>query len=237
MLSSVLFLLLSVSFYIGSLRADITVNGFTFPKCVQPKDMIYYANTVSIQEALRTCLTFVKDAALIPGYVTGEVSNVSAQIYINNLIGIDEISNTATIDFFMTLRWKDYRLHMPDVFNAYAKQTKGKFGSNAPIDITSALTSSENPVPSAIWRPSIAFPEAIDITETDYYYRLYNTSEILYLTHRIGTFVQTSFDYKEYPYDTQTITFRFFGFSFPKTLLMFVPEKNTSAKYPGIDFW
>jgi hypothetical protein len=73
------------------------------------------------------CIKKIKDPLLFPGFYTHQTVYVNTSIFINNLIEIDEISNTMKLDLFWVLDWVDPRLSMPALFDA--------MGYDGPIDL------------------------------------------------------------------------------------------------------
>ena len=80
----------------------------------------------------------------------------SLQICINNLISINELDGTATVDMYFRLRWADPRWVFTDDMwsNVNPRMTSGG------VDITQFVTSTLVPLP--LWLPDIYFEDAVD---------------------------------------------------------------------------
>ena len=74
--------------------------------CVNESTLVYdYENEPSIVGTFVNCLRTVQDAMIAPYYDLGSRINVSTEVFLNNLISIDEVSSTVTIDFFFKTYW------------------------------------------------------------------------------------------------------------------------------------
>lgn len=51
------------------------------------------------------CLIYAQDAMIAPYYTTGQQINVSTELFLNNLIKVDEVTSTVTLDFFFLTYW------------------------------------------------------------------------------------------------------------------------------------
>ena len=183
-------------------------------ECVNASSLTFDDDdNVAVEEALATCLKNIKDPSMTPMLKTGIPLDVNVTVYINNLISINEIENTATIDLFIAFNWFDQRLLMPDLYKELSKKNITIIELTPLIGADLITGDSFN-----LWKPAISYPEAISNDETDFYLRLSNPwnpslgSLVSYLSHRVITLVQTDFNYKTYPDDKQVITFRFFPF-------------------------
>lgn len=76
--------------------------------CVNETTLVYGMNNrVSITDTIVQCLLTLKDGQLFPGYITQTMVNVSVQVVLNNLVSIDPLSDSVTIDFFLNFQWSD----------------------------------------------------------------------------------------------------------------------------------
>lgn len=74
--------------------------------CVDESSLVYtYENEPSIVGTFVECLKTVQDAMIAPYYDTGVRINVSTEVFLNNLIDVDEVSSTVTLDFFFNTIW------------------------------------------------------------------------------------------------------------------------------------
>lgn len=101
--------------------------------------------------SFQQCLKYIGgDGPLFPGYSTGEQVQVQVDVSLDNLIEIDEVTNTVTLDFFLNLQWTDYRIYMPALFDAVGIQF---------IDITPAMFQQNIfGAETGFWLPDVLFP-------------------------------------------------------------------------------
>jgi len=106
------------------------------------------------------------------------------------------------------------------------------------VDISEAATiSNVQGVQPLIWVPDIVFPDAISITKSEQYLKIYPNGQIRRMEHFIMTFSQSSMNYQEYPCDSQNITIRFFSFTLTSDQLIFTPFDVASGLItPPVDF-
>lgn len=77
--------------------------------CVNESTLAYdYENNPSIIGTFVNCLRTVQDAMIAPYYDLGSRINVSTEVFLNNLISIDEVSSTVTVDFFFKTFWVSF---------------------------------------------------------------------------------------------------------------------------------
>jgi len=93
-----------------------------------------FQGNVLVEKTIVNCVNSF-DALLYPGLAFGTVETVNITIYINNLISIQEVSNTASLDFFVNLKWVDPRLNMPNLWTHLENQ-----GSNSDCKAVHVLT-------------------------------------------------------------------------------------------------
>jgi hypothetical protein len=74
--------------------------------CVNDSTVVYnYENVPSVIGTLINCLNAVQDGLLAPFYETGSRINVSTEIFLNNLISVDEVSSTVSLDLYFNTMW------------------------------------------------------------------------------------------------------------------------------------
>lgn len=123
--------------------------------CVNESSLVYSPHgPVSIMGTLAKCMENMGgDIVFYPGYNTGSMVNVSVYVSLNNLILIDEVTNTVTLDVYMYLSWIDPRLVMPALFNQL------NFQYLSGIDITDAVNQQNiYGVNTNIWLPDVLYP-------------------------------------------------------------------------------
>jgi hypothetical protein len=120
--------------------------------CVNSSSLVYDSNgVVSIMKTFQLCLENIGgDGPLFPGYSTGGQVAVEVDVSLDNLIRIDEVTNTVSLDFFLNLEWYDYRIFMPALFAV--------LGQSA-IDITPAMNMQNIfGAETGFWLPDVLFP-------------------------------------------------------------------------------
>ena len=130
-----------------------------------------------------------------------------------NLVQIDEITQLVTLDLKFRLYWFDNRFN---VTPAMFKALNPSYSQNG-VDITVIHASGK----LAIWLPDVDFVEAQTISELQVSLRLKPNGIIYWSRHIRMQLSQTSFNYANYPLDSQTITLHFSSYAFPSQLLNF----------------
>ena len=74
--------------------------------CVNDSSVVYmYDGVPSIVGTFVNCLKNVQDAMIAPFYDNGQIINVSTEVFLNNLILVDEAASSITLDFFFLTYW------------------------------------------------------------------------------------------------------------------------------------
>jgi hypothetical protein len=74
--------------------------------CVNDSTIVYnYENDASIIGTFINCLDAVQDGLVAPYYDLGGRINVSTEMFLNNLIAVDEVESTVTLDVFFSVYW------------------------------------------------------------------------------------------------------------------------------------
>ena len=77
--------------------------------CVNESSVVWnYAHEPSIIGTFVNCIANVQDAMLAPYYARGQIINVSTAVFLNNLISVDEVTTSVTLDFFFMNEWVSY---------------------------------------------------------------------------------------------------------------------------------
>jgi hypothetical protein len=92
-----------------------------YPPCLNSTDLenSKYMDSTSVQSALKLCFERILDPLMYPGYVKGSLMNLSISFNLNNLIEVNEVKNTITLDFFINMQWIEPRLNMPDFWTQW----------------------------------------------------------------------------------------------------------------------
>ena len=154
-------------------------------------------------------------------YFTGEATSVSTGLGINNLMEINEVEGTCTMDIFFELYWKEPRLNLTNLFNVMIKSNPHieKDG----IDITTYYQ--DNPPLQSdpqIFMPDINFIDARSIDIIAYKTTIFPNGYIFSSQHMVLETVQPLFDYHDYPIDNQIIQIRYENYAVPDDIVKLV---------------
>lgn len=192
--------------------------------CVNESTLVFAGNgRVSVVNTILACLNNVMDGLTEPNLWNNQILNISFNVVLNNIVSIDELQNTVTLDFLFFMQWTDDRLSMPALWELLPNGTDVNG-----IDITYLLSSN---LPSGdqigIWLPNIVFPDATSINTNNQYIRLLGQGTVWWLQNMVITIVNPGFAYQNYPNDKQTILLRFYGFSMFAPKVIFQSDDGT----------
>eukprot|EP00603_Paraphysomonas_imperforata_P003530 CAMPEP_0114413612 /NCGR_PEP_ID=MMETSP0103-20121206/948_1 /TAXON_ID=37642 ORGANISM="Paraphysomonas imperforata, Strain PA2" /NCGR_SAMPLE_ID=MMETSP0103 /ASSEMBLY_ACC=CAM_ASM_000201 /LENGTH=460 /DNA_ID=CAMNT_0001581699 /DNA_START=129 /DNA_END=1511 /DNA_ORIENTATION=+ len=128
--------------------------------------------------------------------------DVSVRFEFNNLIMVNELDNTVSLDFFYRLWWQDVRWNLTKEF-----WNEVPLSVYYDIEMYSYLFESENALP--MWRPDLHFIDIFDINEEAGLFKLRPEGQIYWSRHIIATILQPDFDLSHYPNDNQDIVLTF----------------------------
>jgi hypothetical protein len=96
-----------------------------FPDCLNASDINpnEYMNSTSVQNALKLCFSRVKDPLAYHGYVDGSFNNITSGVVLNNIVSINEVDATVTLDIFHILEWLEPRLGMAAFWDQWLNQS------------------------------------------------------------------------------------------------------------------
>lgn len=187
--------------------------------CSQCDSLVSYSNDgkISIAKSVVSCMQSIDDLLLFPFLQNDNVLTVKSYVILNNLINIDSITNVVTLDFFWRVMWADPRFDMPALFSALNSSkltTKG-------IDITQFVESSDvnQSTQPGLWKPDLFFPDASNVEIGESFLKLFPRGGFVWSRHVTINLVMSSFDYKNYPSDSQVIILRFLSYGYDATYL------------------
>lgn len=120
--------------------------------CINSTEVVYSPDgSASIMETFQKCIERIGgDAVFFPGFDTGKKLSVDMAVSLNNLVDINEVTNTISLDFFLTMGWFDPRIYMPGLFEELPTTY---------LDLTPAIGESNvYGAQTGIWLPDIVFP-------------------------------------------------------------------------------
>lgn len=124
----------------------------------QNVELLYRGGLIDLEAMLYNCSkTMLSSSTISSYYKEYPITVVKSNFALNNLIQIDEIQGTATLDFHFRLSWVDPRWILPD--DLFTKLDDGVYYEG--IDVMS-LASDIN-LPLYIWSPKdVIFKDIID---------------------------------------------------------------------------
>jgi hypothetical protein len=112
------------------------------------------------------------------------------------------------MDFYLRLTWRDNRFSMPLFWDKMSKQMR----SNG-IELTLILSNQD----VAMWKPDVRFHDAQSLEYLVETIRINATNDIFWSRHTVGTFMQPSLAFEQYPSDKQIIHLRFGSYAYSQT--------------------
>ena len=189
---------------------------------------------LSVSESLYNCTSSIPGNQIPPSYFnpTGifAPTNITVGLVLNNLILVDDLTTSFSMDFYLRLSWVDPRLNMPYLFDQLnpAATLEG-------LDITGYVRNEGNPL--NIWIPDVVFHEIVEKNIIAEFFKLYPNGTIFWSRHIAGRFEEPTMDFKKFPNDKQKFTlvlqsyafdtqFVFLEFQSPPVTLNYDNERN-----------
>lgn len=186
----------------------ITLIGFLLLQC----NANYVCTNVTYDEfgqpdvtaTLYNCAANMQDPVLPISYLSGRYNDtaleVKSQFVLNNLIAVDELENTATLDFYYRNYWNDSRWNIPELWDAMDSGTT-KEGFEI-FYLTQLIP------PLRVWLPDVEFQDVVDYTIVAQTIKLHPGGHLYWSRHFKVKLMQPNFDYSKYPIDSQDIVIR-----------------------------
>lgn len=198
------------------------------PPCIHNEsDLVYIGGYFSVEQTFYNCLANVLGSTFIPTFWNGSYHGqlpVYSSIIMNSLVGIVEVDSTVELTFDLTLQWRDERFDMPGVWEHIPKGF---------VDLTSTILQNDS---INIWRPNIVFPDAIEMDQFAFDFRLNRNNYFYYQVSYHMILVQPQFDFARYPADRQNINIRFADAEFETRELIFVPTNMEFTTLPDGEY-
>lgn len=189
-----------------------------FYLCYSVRGYLYSCNEIifndygqfSVQETLQACSDSMRDPLLPISYDPHfeDLLNVSCQISLSNLVALDEVESTVSLDFFMRQSWNDPRWIMNASFWQHL-HPKVKF---AGLEIHHIASADPGDDKTTIWLPDIEIEDTIDIEEYASTLKLYPDGTLYRSQHFTVILKQSHFDLRKYPLDEQSIRLKLMSF-------------------------
>lgn len=198
------------------------------PPCIHNEsDLVFIGGYFSVEQTFYNCLANVLGSTFIPTFWNGSYHGqlpIYSKMIMNSLVGIVEVDSTVELTFDLTLQWRDERFDMPGVWEHIPKGF---------IDLTSTILQNDS---INIWRPNVVFPDAIEIDEFAFDFRLNSNNYFYYQVSYHMILVQPQFDFARYPADRQNINIRFADAEFETRELIFVPTNMEFTALPDGEY-
>jgi len=168
---------------------------------------------VSIWSTIESCLEKISDPTLPPCFATGSAATVIGQISLNNLIDINPIANTVTLDMYVRLYWNDPRINMPSLF---ANATKAQCIEGISLnDIMQQQVTTMQ-----LFKPDIFFVDGTNIYVVGETFKLMPSApNFIWSRNVVITLAQPNWQFQQYPLDVQTITFRYQSYMYSENCI------------------
>ena len=194
--------LLALCLLHASTFADNPFNSAGYPVC-SPAFTSGEIGLLSVSESLYNCSSSIPGNQIPPSYFnpTGFFvpTNITVGLVLNNLILVEDLTTSFSMDFYLRLTWIDSRLNMPYLFDQLnpAATIEG-------LDITGYVRNEGNPL--NIWIPDVVFLEIVEQDVIAEFLKLYPNGTIFWSRHIAGTFEEPTMDFKKFPNDEQKFT-------------------------------
>ncbi len=161
-----------------------------------------------------------KELALTPPKVEGEAVKVSVGIFLLDIVEIDEISQSFTVDYTADVRWYDPRLSAKSLGYSLV-------GCRLTVD--------------EIWDPKLQAINPRDFSKVFIREVRVNDEGVVEYYLRLQTTYSSYFNLKQFPFDQQTLQMHLASFQYgPEDVIFQVDEKHTgrleSLNIPGWEF-
>jgi hypothetical protein len=174
-----------------SLNDPISSLQLGYEPCINESSVVYHSSGApSFSKTFAICLENALDPLLFGGYATGTLIPFEAQVSLNNVVAVNEVENTVTIDFLLRVYWTDARLSMPALWDAMGTSVQA-----SGVDLMQYVDSG-NP---GFWKPDFVFSEASSMEVTNEFLKLYPGGFVYWNRHIQMTLFSTTLHYQKYP--------------------------------------
>lgn len=194
------------------------------PPCLTNESQLVFDDNglFSSDQTFYTCLARVYDSAAIPTYYDGSYHGctfLSIAMTLLNLVSIEELSGSASLQVIVDYSWYDYRYNMP-LFWEYADDL-----AYSGVDLTRMLTNDS----VVMWLPEVTFPDAAELSVQSATLAYYTPCRFVYEVVYDLRMIQPLFDFRKYPSDTQQLVIRSTVSNQDATQLQMFPKAITCS--------
>jgi hypothetical protein len=188
---------------------------------------------VDFTTTLYNCSYNMIDPEIIYSYKASvtEPIKVYTQLALNNMIDVDELDSTISLDFYFRLSWIDPRWDIPEMWVDQKKEIAHEGFAIEQLVLATDETYLH------MWLPDISFPDQVDSVIVAQTVKIRPHGLLYWNRHYRMTIVQPQFTYEDYPLDTQSFNIRMVSYAYSTTFLTLeftpTPVKFVAAVYPN----
>jgi hypothetical protein len=193
------------------------------PACGVP--VIYKMGYPDWSASVYNCSAQIPSPFNAPSYfINHSAVEVSYQFVLNDLIQVDDLTQTIRFDTKFRMQWYDNRWNVPQFFEVL---NPNETANGIEID----LLVNDYAFPLPIWRPNVHFIDAQDVAEIAETVRIKENGKVYWSRHLILTVTQEFMNFQKYPMDTQKFGIRFEPYSLPSNMLKLVGSPSSVTLY------
>ena len=175
-------------------------------------ETIYHSSgSIDIEQTVYNCSVSMLSPNIPNCFNTGIPQVVNTSLRLNNLINIDEIQGTATLDFYWRMIWIDERWRIPDLWTKLPTELS-RLKTDG-IELINLISNGNNAL--SIWRPDLFLQDATEMQVQSETIKLRPNGVIYWSRHVIASLAQPHFYYSKYPLDRQSVRLIYYSYSMP----------------------
>ncbi len=186
-----------------------------WPPCAYPT--FTTAGVLDTRAMIYNCINNISSSQVPPSYYDIDGSgynpvNVSVQFAVNNLIQVDDLQSSITMDFYFRCTWVDPRIYIPEMWSY--------INPEAHIDglvITPFVENSNEAL--NLWLPDFYFLDASSQDLIVQTIKLRPNGTIYWSRHFVVTLAQQTMNFVNFPLDSQNFSIRFQSYAYDSKLL------------------
>lgn len=214
-----LIIFLSIALLATTAMGDATI----LPPCGVPVQ--YKMGLPDWTRSVYNCSSVMPSPFNAPSYfINASAVEVFYQFVLNDLIEVDDLTQTIRFDTKFRMQWYDNRWNVPQFFDVLNPNETVNG-----IEIDDLVNDPAFPLP--IWRPNVHFVDAQDVNVIAETIRLKENGKVYWSRHLILTVTQEFMDFQKYPMDTQQFIIRFEPYSLPASMLTMVATPTSVTLY------
>lgn len=162
---------------------------------------------------LYECTSNIPSSQLIPSYfrIKEDVPyypiNITIQVVVNNLISVDDITSSMTMDMYLRLSWTDSRWNMPGLFRHLNPEC-----ALDGVDVTQFVRNANNAL--NVWLPDVVFTDDTNDVLISELIKIKPKGVFYWSRHRASTFAESQMSFAAFPLDHQNFSLRMQSFTY-----------------------